>query len=62
MKRDQLQKTISYHESALRRVKQILDERYEELEEKGEEMKWLREYQKQQTILNWLYAQIPDDN
>lgn len=62
MNKDQIQKMIALHESLLRRVKDTLDERYYELEEKGVEGLWLNEYTKQKEILEWLYRQQPDDS
>ncbi|WP_138992739.1 hypothetical protein [Larkinella sp. C7] len=61
MKRKDLEKMITLHESYYRRAKAMLDERYFELEERGEEMKWIKEYAKQKTIIAWLREQKADD-
>lgn len=61
MLRSELQKMISLHESLLQRATKMLNERYEELEERNEVIEWLEEYLKQQRILDWLNEQQPDE-
>ena len=61
MTQDQLRKMIACHESALARVKAILDNHYYELEDLGEEERWFNEYKRQQQVLTWLKSQQPDD-
>lgn len=61
MKKEDLKKMIAHHEAALQRTKRLLDEYYYDLEARGEEMKWLNEFEKQSTILRWLLEQKADD-
>lgn len=58
MTQDQLREMIAFHESALARVKAILDSHYYELENLGEEEQWLNEYKKQPQVLTWLKSMI----
>lgn len=57
MTQDQLRIMINTHTSLMRRAKRMLDERYYELEEKGEERRWIEDYLKHKNAVEWLQPQ-----
>ena len=52
---------ITIHTSLMNRAKRMLDERYYELEDKGEERRWIDNFLKHKKAVEWLQAQEPDD-
>ncbi|WP_461055747.1 hypothetical protein [Spirosoma arcticum] len=52
---------ITIHTSLTNRAKRMLDERYYELEEKGEERRWIDDFLKHKKAIEWLQTQEPDN-
>ncbi len=52
---------ITIHTSLMNRAKRMLDERYYELEDKGEERRWIDDFLKHEKAVEWLQSQQPDD-
>lgn len=61
MTRPQLDELIRIHTAQRDFAKQILDERYFELEKRGEEQRWLNRYIYHKKIVEALEQEQPDD-